>query len=167
MMQVTINKGKAQDRIRMERSDGSIAETVFPHKGPIPHDAVHYFVERGLGLKNGFWGMIASGVHPEDVQRIAAEGGHASASRAQAPAENIVELLQAERLVECFEADLWSPVPDDGSFEEIAETACGYSHVPLPLMEDGALAAIRDEIMEFALTWSDLKQGESVAFDWY
>ncbi|MEJ2410561.1 MAG: hypothetical protein P8Y48_14945 [Novosphingobium sp.] len=34
--------------------------------------------------------------------------GHASASRAQVPDPAIVELPQAERPVECFEADFWA-----------------------------------------------------------
>lgn len=165
-MHVEIAKGKQQDRITMRLDDGRLFETTFPHKGPIPHDAVHYFVERGLGLKNGFWGMIASGIHPEDVQRIAAEGGHASASRAQPPSDNIVELLQAERLVECFEADLWTPSPDDASFIEVAATACEYSFVPLPANAETALAVIRNEIAEFAIAWVDRPIGEVFAFDW-
>src|SRR3954453_22084071 len=107
-MQITITKGERGDRIDAIRADGSSVTTTFPHKGPIPHDAVHFYVESELGLDRGFWGMVASGKHPEEVQDIAKAGGHASASRGRAPDADIIELIQAERAVECFEADLWS-----------------------------------------------------------
>ncbi|WP_305016849.1 isocitrate lyase/phosphoenolpyruvate mutase family protein [Mycobacterium tuberculosis] len=42
-------------------------ETTFPKKGFIPHDAVHVFVERELGLKDAFWGMVKAGRHPEEI----------------------------------------------------------------------------------------------------
>lgn len=43
---------------------------------------------------------------------LAKAAGHASASRARVPVNSIVELLQAERLVECFEAELWGGASD-------------------------------------------------------
>lgn len=53
-MKISITKGQSEDWIAIERDDGSAATTRFPHKGPVPHDAVHWFVERGLGLRDGF-----------------------------------------------------------------------------------------------------------------
>jgi hypothetical protein len=52
----------------------------------VPHDAVHVIVERELGLVGGFWGMVAGGRHPEEIQALA-EGRRAcrSASRAAVP----------------------------------------------------------------------------------
>ncbi len=31
------------------------------------NDAVHVFVERELGLKDAFWGMVKAGRHPEEI----------------------------------------------------------------------------------------------------
>ena len=63
-------------------------------------------------MANAFWGRIAAGAHPEDLAAISRAGGHASAKRAARPETDVVELVQAERLVECFEAELWSePAP--------------------------------------------------------
>mgnify|MGYP000252186270 CR=1 FL=1 len=99
-MQITITKGQAEDRIAIVLANGRQLDSTFPKKGFIPHDAVHLFVERELGLKNAFWGMVASGSHPEEIAGIAKAAGHASASRNTVPDGSIVELLQAERLVE-------------------------------------------------------------------
>lgn len=167
-MQITITKGRSEDTIALVRGDGSTAATRFPKKGPVPHDAVHWFVERGLGLKNGFWGLVAAGHHPEAIAEIAKAAGHASAKRAGIPDAIIVEALQAERIVECFEADLWSPGAafDEAGFLAIAETACGYSHVPLPAIGPGALAAVRNDLHAFAQDWIAAPEGHIARFAW-
>lgn len=166
-MEITITKGQSEDRIAICHADGRRVETTFPKKGFIPHDAVHVFVERELGLKTAFWGMVATGRHPEEIAGIAKEAGHASASRNTVPAASIVELLQAERLVECFEADQWSG--SSGAVEDLiamAEVACTSSHVPLPAMKAAQVAAIRAEIIAFARNWVAAPVGHVARFDW-
>lgn len=166
-MEITITKGQAEDRISILHADSSRMETTFPKKGFIPHDAVHLFVERALGLKGAFWGMVAAGRHPEDIAGIAKAAGHASASRNRVPDAAIVELLQAERLVECFEADQWSG--GSGAAEDLiamAEVACTSSHVPLPPIDCGKVAAIRAEIAAFAQGWIAAPVGHAVCFAW-
>lgn len=166
-MRITITKGDREDRIGIARADGSRAETRFPKKGPVPHDAVHWFVERELGLSRGFWGMVAAGTHPEDIQELAKAAGHASAKRAQVPEAGIVELLQAERLVECFEADLWSPGGAAADLVTLGESACGFSHVPPPANFDAAAAVrIREALGRFAQTWNAAPQGHCVNLEW-
>ena len=166
-MQITFTKGRSEDWIAIERDDGSRAKTRFPHKGPVPHDAVHLFVEAGFGLMHGFWGMIASGVHPEELLEIAKAAGHASASRAREPDAHIVELLQAERLVEVFEADLWSGSHgDQAGLLDLGLTACSYSHVPLPRVADGAVEAIQLAIADFAHGWTAAPLGHVATFSW-
>ena len=78
-MQIRITKGRTDDHIAIRRDDGSEVATRFPKKGPIPHDAVHLAVEGTLGLRDGFWDMIASGHHPEAIADMAKAAGHASA----------------------------------------------------------------------------------------
>jgi len=166
-MRIEITKGVREDRIALVRTDGSRAETVFPKKGPVPHDAVHWFVERELGLADGFWGMVSAGPHPEQIQQIAKDAGHASAKRAGAPGAEIVQLLQAERVVECFEADLWSG--GEGAAEDLvalAETACGYSQVPLPGLDVAAVQRIRAGLVVFAREWMNAPLGHVAVLDW-
>ena len=165
-MQITFTKGQTEDWITAIRADGSRAETRFPKKGPVPHDAVHLLVERGFALEMGFWGMVAAGHHPEHLAALAKAAGHASASRAEEPDASIVELIQAERLVECFEADLWSGGGDDATLNAIARTACGYSQVPMPPLADGALAQIRAELAEFAQSWIAAPVGHVTQLSW-
>jgi len=166
-MQITFTKGQREDWIGIERDNGSRADTRFPHKGPVPHDAVHMFVEAGLGLSRGFWGMIAEGRHPEELAELAKLGGHASAKRAELPDAGIVELLQAERLVEVFEADLWSGQSgDEAGLIELGRTACDYSHVPLPDVPAGAVGRIREAIAGFAADWQAVPTGQTMQLTW-
>lgn len=165
-MEIAITKGVSGDHIAIRRAPGVCIETTFPKKGPVPHDAVHFFVERGLGFARGFWGLIAEGRHPEELAELAKAGGHASASRAQLPDPGIVELLQAERLVECFEADLWSGGCDDAALLAMARTACESSFVALPQWPEGVLGEVRDAIATFACDWIDGSEGFVARFEW-
>jgi hypothetical protein len=163
---ITITKGPRDDQIAIARADGTAAETRFPHKGPVPHDAVHYFVERGLDLPHAFWGLVAQGRHPEEIAELAKAQGHASASRAEVPGAGIVQLLQAERLVECFEAQLWSQAAPNTAFMDVARVACESSHVPLPPVTLDQCGTVMDEIFAFAGTWMAAPVGHAATLEW-
>jgi len=165
-MRITITKGTSADRVAVTRADGSRASFAFPKKGPYPHDAFHFFVERELGLAAGFWGLVASGMSPDDVQALALAGGHASAKRAGLPAAGIVELLQAERLVECFEAASWSGGADDAALMAMAEPAWAASHVPPPPGVPAQLGAIRVGLDDFLDQWRALPEGGALDLEW-
>lgn len=146
----------------MVRADGSRAESSFPKKGLFPHDAVHYAVEKHLVLANGFWGFVASGRHPEEVAGLAKQGGHASAKRATVPDPSIAELLQAERIVECFEANMWGGSASPDMLRETAKLACESSFTPPLALTDEEIAAIRDELAQMQVQWADGR----IAFRW-
>jgi hypothetical protein len=162
-MQVTITNGSREDHIAIQRDDGSSATTTFPKKGPFPHDAMHYAVETALGMRHGFWGMIADGHHPEVIADMAKAAGHASAARADVPDAAIITLLQAERMVECFEADLWggATAPCALLRDSIA-VACAASHVPAPVLSDAAIARVRSHVAQMQADWA----GGAIRFDW-
>ena len=161
-----MTKGASADGAAVTRADGSRTSFTFPKKGPYPHDAFHFFVERELGFAAGFWGMVASGKAPDEVQALALGGGHASAKRAGHPDTAIVELLQAERLVECFEAASWSGGADDAALMAMAEPAWAASHVPPPHGVPERLGAIRTALDAFLDEWRALPEGGVVEFEW-
>jgi len=165
-MQITITKAAAADRVAVERADGSRAAFGFPKKGPYPHDAYHFFVERALGRAAGFWGLVAGGMAPDEVQELALAGGHASAKRAGVPDAGLVQLIQAERLVECFEAASWSGGADDATIMAMAEPGWAAGHVPPPEGVPVKLAAIRAGLDPFLEEWSALAEGGAVTLAW-
>ena len=166
-MRISITKGDKEDRLDMERADGTAVTTRFPHKGPIPHDFVHYAVESELGFDRGFWGLVEAGHHPEDIQEMAKAAGHASAKRAEVPADDFVAAIQAERIVEAFEADLWSGgTGDPAGVTYMAEAGCSQSLVPMPAMDNDAVARIRGRIADFGARWAALSPGETIVVEW-
>lgn len=166
IVRITIIKGQKDDRIEIRRDDGSEAVTHFPKKGPIPHDFVHYAVEHCLGLRDGFLGKVAAGHHPEAIVELAKRGGHASASRAEQPVPEIVEMVQAERLVECFEADMWCGGGENESLRSMAEAGWEQSLVPPLALPDDMIESVRRTIREFAERWSAMPVGERVELAW-
>ncbi len=152
---VEITKGTREDRVRVTRADGSASTFQFPKKGPLPHDGVHQVVESVMGLRNAFRGRVAAGQSPDAIQQLSHAGGHASAKRAGRPAEEIVEMLQAERLVECLEADAWSGGAGDlATFVEVYAAACAQSLVEPLRMDDAALQALRAGMRELGRQWA-------------
>lgn len=166
MMIIKITKGLQSDYLAITRNNGSTDATSFPKKGPTSHDAIHYFVEHELGLQKAFWGMIARGHAFDDIQNIAKNAGHASASRAGKPDDDIVELLQAERLVECFEADQWGGPADSATFIAVAQAACERSQVPLPPQLAEQLDTLRGRIAKFQAIWSAAPVSQVFEFEW-
>jgi hypothetical protein len=166
-MRITITKGERSDRIEALRANGCAVSTTFPHKGPIPHDAVHFFVESGLGITDGFWGMVAAGRHPEEIAGIAKEAGHASAKRACVPDAAIIPIIQAERAVECFEADLWGGCDSHPDMIRATIAAgCAQSLVPAVEITDEAIGSIRSELKELLRRWTAGAPGEHLVLDW-
>ncbi|OFW98515.1 MAG: hypothetical protein A3E78_10235 [Alphaproteobacteria bacterium RIFCSPHIGHO2_12_FULL_63_12] len=165
-MRIDITKGTSDDAIAIERADGTRALTRFPKKGPLPHDGVHAIVERALGFRRAFWGHVAGGRHPEDIARLAAEAGHPSAKRAGDPDASIVEMIQAERLVECFEAEIWGGPAALDVLQSVADAAMGQSRVPCVPLSPAAVARIRSDLAAFAAAWRALRVGEIYSFDW-
>ncbi len=165
-MQILVTKGQRADRIEAKRGDGSIAREEVPHKGPVAHDLVHFAVETELGFDNGFWGMVAAGHEPQDIVEIAKAAGHASAKRADVPAPHFVQAIQVERIVECFEAELWSAGTDNESLRAMARSGCDQSRVDCPQLGDEAIDRVRCRLRTLAGQWAELTIGETLALDW-
>lgn len=165
-MDIIITKGGKQDRIEARRSDGSVSSFPFPHKGPIPHDVVHFIVESALGLHRGFWGMVAAGRDPEDIGAMSKLAGHASAKRAVVPDPEFVEIIQVERLVEAFEADQWGGGSDNDAVRAMATSGCAQSCVAPIAVSNEQADAIRRDLHLFLERWRTANGGESLVLHW-
>lgn len=165
-MQIRITKGERADWVEARREDGSIAREQVPHKGPVAHDLVHFAVESELGVTRGFWGMVGAGHDPEDIAEMAKQAGHASAKRAETPDPSFVEAIQVERIVESFEAEMWSNGSDNDSLRAMAAAGCEQSLVPCPHLGDEALDRARIRLRALAQQWAALTLGESLTLDW-
>ena len=165
-MRIEITKGKTEDFIRITRNNGETADTRFPKKGPFPHDLVHVVVEETLGLRHAFWGLIASGRHPEEIGALASSLGHSSAAKAHAADPSIIELIQAERLVECFEAEIWGGPAALEDLQSVADAAFSASLVPRIALTETAVTDIRTGLALLSAEWNALPVGGKIGCDW-
>lgn len=165
-MRILVTKGKGTDRIEAQRVDGTVARSSVTHKGPIAHDLVHFVVETEFGFDSGFWGLVAAGHEPDTIAEMAKAAGHASAKRAEKPDTDFVAAIQAERIVECFEAESWSRGSDNGSLRAMAEAGCDQSLVDVPQLSDEGIDRARARLAELAAQWAALPVGNSLVLDW-
>ena len=125
------------DRLTITRADGSTATVDCPKQGMIPHDMVHYAVEKHV-TSQGF------------LSRVAAGAGLGFADGAAESAEPV------ERLVEAMQADTWSNGGNSNVDELIAlyRLSCeARGHAVLPV-DAGDIAAIRAEMADLAARWA-------------
>lgn len=54
-------------RLVVERADGTRLERELETRSVLLHDLVHFAVESEAGLRDGFWGSLASGVDLDDL----------------------------------------------------------------------------------------------------
>lgn len=165
-MRIRMIKGARDDGVEIVRDDGSRVTSRFGHKGPVPHDVTHLLVERTLGMSDGFWGKVACGHDPAELGGMARAAGHASAKRANLPDAGFVQIIQAERVIESFEAELWSNGSDNDSLRAMADAGCDQSLVPAVAMSDEAIETVRRELRAFRDRWAAFGEGQSVDFDW-
>lgn len=166
-MRIEIIKGHGRDdTLRVTRADGSTASAQVPKKGPLPHDAVHVIVESELGFADGFIGLIAAGQDPDAIAALASAMGHASARKAHVPDASIVQLIQAERLVECFEAEAWGGPAELDVLQSVADAAFADSLVPPIRLSADGVDRIRTRLDALKAEWPPLAPGASLTFTW-
>lgn len=162
-MRVAFKKfAKGFDGIEVIFDDNERREYKVPQKMGIPHDAIHWIVERQLGLANGFWAHAARKFAFEEIGALVKEGGHASSSRAQVPSPDIVELIFAERIVECFEAEIHTAPSSPETFRSVLEAACRASFIQPRPTSDSEIKEVRARIDDFAHRWRALPEGGSI-----
>jgi len=165
-MHIEIALRKDTEYVAIERRDGSRTSFSIPRKGPIPHDAYHLVVESVFGIADGFWGRVARGEDPQQIQKAAAMGGHASSKRAMRPDTSLIAIIQAERLVECFEAETWSGQFDDDGLRAMATAGWEASFVPPIDLQGRKLDEVRKELNRIAEVWASMREGEVISLEW-
>jgi hypothetical protein len=153
-IQFTKQSGK-YDRMTCIRTDGTTTSCPMPRQGILPHDFVHYVVEETLDLRQGFWGILAIGVgFPKSEPPWDA---------AEFDLPDLTQALQAESLVECFQAEMWNGFQQSSHFAEILQVTCHARNVPAPEpISSEQLAQVRSQLQLFSQQWQSLAVGETL-----
>jgi hypothetical protein len=143
--------GATNDTLTCIRADGSITTGDMPRQGVLPRAAICYVVESSLGWRDAFFGSIARG-RTVGPPRKKPRRGEPLCAQGQ----------QADALVECLEAGLWSGAPEPVAFETALHAACHRRAVAPPLLPAGKLEALRTALREFGAAWRPLNPGQSL-----
>ncbi len=146
-MRLTFTKrdGKYDDLL-IERAGGAPETIRCPKQGIIPHDMVHYAVESVLAHR-GFLGLVADG----EAADFRTAGGD--------PEESV------ERLVECFQAEMWGErVPAEELLETYAVAGEARGHALAPVSTDDVVT-IRARLDELSRQWAAVPVNGSLTLE--
>lgn len=126
------------------RSDGSVTgQRQGDDEFYVLHDLMHYAVETTLGLKQAFFGMLASGWDITDFG--------SPWPRGRIPPEAAADASLAEFLVGAFDLERYCGIPVVAeTFHQTFAQACREEGIPLRGVTEDALVRIRTR-------WSELK----------
>jgi hypothetical protein len=150
----------------VERDDGTVYRLRGGQAGPrLPHDIMHFVVERELGISDGIWGGIAAGITFDSME-------HVSGRRPPHARERSTELLAAfhqrglraellANLVECVAA---LDHPSDLQILRLAATR--LTVLPDADVDPAAVAAAAQALQVEAARWARLRVGEQLSYEW-
>lgn len=154
-MRVEFKKAKdGRNVLACERNDGT---KTWIHVQPaiVTHDFVHWALETTLGLRRGFWGLIASGW----ALRSFEEPGQTKLLPEEA--------AWTEYAVACVWRDSWGqpPLDIDGVVEELAVRAEMHGWKSARSITADELARIRTRVAELHGRWLAVEPGQSLQLE--
>lgn len=151
-----IKRSGKYDTVELHRDDGRIERLENPRQGIAPHDLIHVLVEQAIGLRQGFIGMVLSGLpmamteQPRERENAGLYG---------------IEAKQSESLVECVQAALWDSSPVSGAdFREQLRVTCAMRDVPPPALTDDDISLLVDRVRCASQDWQALAVGAALEF---
>ncbi len=142
------------DLLRFIRQDHSVCEIEMPRQGVLPHDLVHFVVETGLKLSDGFLSMVAQGADAQFVMELTHDTQRRDVERGA---------MQAEAIVEALQTQLWSGNFDHDAFAYGLQTATGARNIEAPAAPAESLGrALFQQAVGLNAIWSQIKPYEKL-----
>lgn len=160
-MHVNVEKTSGRPIVIAIRDDGVRLRVLTPdRKFSPPHDLIHFIVEKGMGLKRGFWGSIAAGAKFSSMEIIDGRQKRRANERSrQIIKANERSLSEAEAIVGAFQTALHSVAPHEEGLWRLLRTS-GRKF-------EGSLApATWAQLLSFKAEWGQLAVGEVVRLEW-
>lgn len=139
------------------------------HMGVIPHDLAHFVVERGLGIRQGFWGSVAAGAVFESLTHVRGRRRPQAAQRSkEVLKENKQVLTETEILVGLFNQAFAEGLGADSAV--LRERLRRYTWTPPGHQARQVTAAQISEVCsgwrEISRRWEELKIVDAMDLDW-
>lgn len=138
------------------RADGSVTWQKSGHDGFFGrHDLLHFAIETTLGLRESFFGMVASG---RSIESFAAPGAAATLP---------IEALHTEMMVNQLMIEInYETRSTADAFNRTIADCCAASKrgliAPPPAISDAHLDLIRERFAQMMAAWSTLNDGEKL-----
>ena len=152
----------------VERDDGAVYRLYGGPAGPrLPHDIMHFVVERELRIGDGIWGGIAAGIVFDSMQHV---GGrrppHARERSRDLLAAFRQRGLRAEVLANFVECVAGLDHPSDIQIRTLAAAKLTVLPEADADLEPTAVAAAAQALQVEAARWARLRVGEELTYDW-
>lgn len=150
-----------------ERADGvTVFVPGYDRAAKIPHDLVHFVVERELRLRCGVWGTIASGGMFRNMKVISGRQGPHPAERSKEVLRTHGAALTAAEALAAFFADLLELDTAERPERLLADFRRRADGLPLPELSAERVLACREALRRAAVQWRRVKVGEALILDW-
>jgi len=152
----------------VERDDGAVYRLYGGPAGPrLPHDIMHFVVERELHIGDGIWGGIAAGIVFDTMQYVSGRRpAHARERSTERPASFGQRGLRAEVLASFVECVAGLDHPSDTQIMTLAAAKLTVLPDAGADVEPTAVAAAAQALQVEAARWARLRVGEELSYDW-
>jgi hypothetical protein len=154
-VQYTKKSGK-YDEFKCIRKDGSIHAVMMPKIGSLPHDLVHFVVEKELKMENGLYAH---------VEKKLIDGYYLKLETAKNAEQSAIDTKYAESLVECFQAEFNSGNQTPQYLQEILNVTCSARHISHFEITPQQIEKIRTSLDEMNQIWSKIKIGQMLELE--
>lgn len=156
-MIIIFTKGDAKySYLKCIRDDQTITETMMPEQGIMPHDMLHYIVEKQLAFEHAFYGQLKAGADIDFKLK------HNQLSQEHTDIDQ-TESRQSECIVEALQSVLCSGNFDYDSFTYRAKRACEFRGIPMPNVNKSAFLFILNECYQLNQKWKRTSTGEAIS----
>ena len=136
-----------------------------PVTGALPHDLIHFTVERPLGMPDGIWGAVAAGAVFQSMRHHSGRRPPHAAQRSAALIRVNRDRLQRAELIGGF-VERIAAMPEP-TVARIAQ----FAKIFLATLPDGDIdpqraAAAAVAVREMGLRWRALSVGDEFSVDW-
>ena len=131
----------------------------------LPHDIMHFVVERELAIPDGIWAGIASGIVFRSMQHVTGRRPPHAAERSRALLADVRnQLLRAEVLANLVECVASLDHPSDSQIRGLTATRLSV-HAGADV-DPAAIAVAATALQVEASRWARLKVGEELTYHW-
>ena len=152
----------------VERDDGAVYRLYGGKAGPqLPHDVMHFVVERELRIADGIWGGIASGIIFDSMQHVSGRRPpHARDRSRQLLGTFHQNGLRAELLANFVQCVAGLDHPTDLQIMTLAATRLSLLPDADADVEPAEIAAAAQALQVEAARWARLRVGQELSYDW-